>query len=43
MKALNVSFLNTVISKYYNKECIIHITDTTSKIIASSDKKESAQ
>lgn len=39
MKALNVSFLNTVITKYYNKECIIHITDTTSKIIASSDKE----
>ena len=39
MKALNVSFLNTIIDKYSDRECIIHITDTSSKIIASSDKE----
>ena len=38
MRSISKSFLNDIISKYSNDECVIHITDTASKILASSDK-----
>ena len=39
MRPINRAFLNDIILKYSTEECIIHITDTTSKILASTDSE----
>ena len=39
MRSISTLFLNDIISKYSENECVIHITDTASKILASTDKE----
>ena len=39
MRPINRAFLNDIILKYSTEECIIHITDTASKILASTDSE----
>lgn len=39
MKSISTIFLNDIISKFAEDNCVIHITDTASKILASTDKE----
>lgn len=39
MRSISTLFLNDIISKYSENECVIHITDTASKILASTDRE----
>ncbi len=38
MRSIRTMFLNNIISRYADSDCIIHITDSSSKILASTDK-----